>query len=375
MRIVLTGGGTGGHLFPIIAVARGLKNLIQQNIFQIPPGEGVNTELMFIGPETIGEEALINEGVVHKKILAGKLRRYASLQNVTDIFKIPIGFFQSLWHLFWFMPNIVFSKGGYGSIPVVLAAWIYRIPVLIHESDAVPGLANKFCAKFSKRIAVSFPEAAKFFPENKTALTGNPVRNELLGGTKEEAKKIYGISGAKPVLLILGGSQGAQALNDLIFEALPALLERCEIIHQCGPGNLEPIKQLLNDQIPAGYFIYPFLNEEELRQAYGAADLIISRAGAGSIAEIAVLGKPSVIVPLPNSAADHQNKNALSFALLGATLVIEQMNLTPRLFQSEIFSLLDNKELLKTMGENAKKFNPPDAAVKIAQEVLSIAKW
>ncbi|TSC53680.1 MAG: hypothetical protein LiPW39_139, partial [Parcubacteria group bacterium LiPW_39] len=340
MRIVLTGGGTGGHLFPIIAVARELKNLVQQNVFQIPPGEGATIEFMFIGPETIGEEMLASEGIVHKTIMAGKFRRYPSMQNIFDIFKIPLGFLQSLWHLFFFMPNVVFSKGGYGSVPVVLAAWVYHIPILIHESDAVPGVANKFCAKFSKRVAISFNEAAKYFKEGKTALTGNPVRSGILGGSKEQAKNIFGLSGQKPVLLILGGSQGAQALNDVVFEALPSLLGRCEIIHQCGPNNLDSIKQLLENKIPAGYFLYPFLNEEELRQAYGAADLIISRAGAGSIAEISALAKPSILVPLPNSAADHQNKNALEFAHFGATIVLEQMNLTPHLFQSQIFSLL-----------------------------------
>lgn len=375
MRIALTGGGTGGHFFPVIAVVRELKKIINQNIWQIPPGEGAIIEFIFIGPETIGEEVLIKEGIVHKTILAGKLRRYGSLQNILDIFKIPVGFLQTLWHLFWFMPNVIFSKGGYGSVPVVLAAWLFRLPVLIHESDAIPGLANKFCAQFSRRVAISFYEAAKYFPQKKTALTGNPVRAQLLGGTKEEAGKIFGLSGAKPVILILGGSQGAQSINDVIFEASPALLSRCEIIHQCGQNNLELIKQLWNNKIPAGYFIYPFLNEEQLRQAYGAADLIVSRAGAVSIAEIAALGKPSIIVPLPSSAADHQNKNALEFARLGATLIIEQMNLTPHLFQSEIFSLLDNPLLLAKMGVNAKKFSQPDAALKIAQEVLNIAKW
>ena len=375
MHIVLTGGGTGGHLYPIIAITRDIKNLIQQNSSQLPQSVASSVEFMFIGPPSIGEQDLVKEGISHKTILAGKIRRYASLQNILDMIKLPLGFLQSLWHLFVFMPNAVFSKGGYGSVPVVLAAWVYRIPVLIHESDSIPGLANKFCAKFSKRIAISFMDAAQYFPKEKTALTGNPVRSGIFDGSKDEAKRIFGLSGIKPVLLFLGGSQGAQALNDVIFSSLPNLLLRCEIIHQCGEGNYESLKQMIKPQTSAGYFLFPFLNEEQMRQAYAAADLVISRAGAGSIAEIATLGKPSILVPLPNSAADHQVKNALEYAKFGATLVLEQMNFTPNLLQNRIFALLDNPDLLKKMSENALKFNPPDAAAKIAQEVLSIAKW
>lgn len=375
MRIALTGGGTGGHLFPILAVVQEIKKLIANNVFQIPLGEGSSVEFLFLGPDTIGEEALAKEGIAHKKIMAGKLRRYASLQNIWDIFKIPCGVIQSLWHLFFFMPNAVFSKGGYGSVPVVLAAWIFRIPVIIHESDSVPGLANKFCAKFSRRVAISFAAAAKYFPAKKTALTGNPVRSALFGGSAEQAKQAFGLSGMKNTILILGGSQGAQVINDLIFTSLLLITKRCEIIHQTGQANFENSKQLIGGDIPPEYHLFPFLNEEQLRQAYTAADIVIARAGAGTISEISALGKPSILIPLPDAAADHQLKNATEFAHTGGTVIMEQANLTPHLFQSEIFSLLDNPNLLRTMGENAKKFSHPDAAQKIAQEILNIAKY
>ncbi|MDD2753647.1 MAG: undecaprenyldiphospho-muramoylpentapeptide beta-N-acetylglucosaminyltransferase [Candidatus Portnoybacteria bacterium] len=375
MRVVLTGGGTGGHLFPIIAVVQEIKNLVAENIFQIPLGEGSSVEFLFIGPDTIGEEALAKEGITHKIIMAGKLRRYASLQNIFDIFKIPCGIVQSLWHLFFFMPNVVFSKGGYGSVPVVLAAWIFRIPVIIHESDSVPGLANKFCAKLSRRVAISFSEAAKYFPAKKTALTGNPVRVSLFGGTAEQARQLFGLSGMKNVILILGGSQGAQVINDLIFTSLLLITKRCEIIHQTGRANFESSKQLIGGDIPSEYHLFPFLDDGQLAQAYAAADIVVARAGAGTIAEIAAIGKPSILIPLPKSAADHQLKNATEFAYTGGTVIMEQANLTPHLFQSEIFSLLDNPKLLKTMGENAKKFSHPDAAQKIAQEILNIVKY
>lgn len=376
MRIVLTGGGTGGHFFPTLAVARELKNIVQNNLFEIPPGEGTNLELMFLGPKTIGEELLDEEGIVHKKIIAGKIRRYFSWLNIFDIFKIPFGFLQSLWYLFWFMPNVIFSKGGYGSVPIVLAAWLYRIPVLIHESDLMPGLANKFCSKFSKRIAISFPEAANYFPAKKTALCGNPVRQELLGGSKEGAKTAFpGLNGSKSIILILGGSQGAQAINNVIQESLTSLLEHYEIIHQCGSENFEGYKSQFNGPLPTGYFLLPFLDETQLKAAYGAADLIISRAGAGTIAEIAALGKPSMLVPLPTAAGDHQHKNALAFSQAGASVILEQENLTPHLLENQISILLSNPQTLQKMSANAKNFNPLDAARKISQELLNIAKW
>lgn len=379
MRIALTGGGTGGHLFPILAVTEEIKKLVQANIFQIPPGEGTDIEFMFIGPPTIGEEALAKAGISRKFVLAGKIRRFISaravFQNILDIFKMPVGIFQALWHLFIFMPNVIFSKGGYGSVPVVIAAWIWHIPVLIHESDAIPGLANRFSAKLAQRIAISFMDTAHYFPETKTALTGNPVRGSLFGASKEGAQKMLGLDAQKKTLLVLGGSQGAQAINDVIFAALPGLLERCNLIHQCGPNNFEPLKQLLNNRIPPGYLLYPFLDEDLLRESYAAADLVVSRAGAGTIAEIAALGKPSIVIPLPNSASEHQLKNATEYAHFGAALIIEQMNLTPNLFQSEIFGLIFNAELLAKMGENAQKFSQQNASQKIAQELMNIAKF
>lgn len=374
MRIALTGGGSGGHLFPILAVVQEIKKLVADNVFQIPAGEGTEVEFMFLGPPTVGQELLAEAGVAHKTIMAGKLRRYADWQNVWDIFKIPAGLAQSLWHLFWFMPNAVFSKGGYGSVPVVIAAWIYRIPVIIHESDSVPGLANKICALFSRRVAISFNEAAKYFPPKKTALVGNPVRASLLGGSKESAKQVFNLTLMKPVLLVLGGSQGAQAINDLVFTSLMLVSPRCEIIHQCGAANVELAKQMLGDKAPADYHLFSFLDNEQMRQALAAADLVVARAGAGTIAEIAALGKASILIPLPNAAADHQLKNATEFAELGATVIMEEMNLTPHLFQNEIFSLLDNPDLLKKMGERAKQFNRPDAAQRLAQEILNLAK-
>ncbi|PIQ75534.1 MAG: undecaprenyldiphospho-muramoylpentapeptide beta-N-acetylglucosaminyltransferase [Candidatus Portnoybacteria bacterium CG11_big_fil_rev_8_21_14_0_20_40_15] len=367
MRIIFTGGGTGGHLFPIIAVARELKK-----INQTPDGQPL--EMLFVGPKTVGEEAFSKEGIASKNILAGKLRRYFSGHNLLDVFRVIIGFFESLWILFSYMPNVVFSKGGFGSVPVILVAWIYRIPVLVHESDSVPGLSVKLTSHFSKRIAISFPRAASFFPAKKTALLGNPVRSDIFSGSKEQAKSLFQLAGQKPLLLILGGSQGAKTINDIVFLAMKGLLEKCEIIHQCGQENFSELKTLLGTNIPPEYHLYSFLDEEQMKHALAAADLVISRAGAGSIFEIAGSGKPSILIPLPDSAGDHQKTNAFDYALTGATLVLVQENLTPNFLKDRVFALLENPDLLAKMSAAAKTFAKPDADRIIAQEVLSIAK-
>jgi len=367
IRIVFCGGGTGGHLFPIIAVAREIKKLSPVTHGEIP-------QMLFVGPYTVGEEVIEQEGIIKKTIMAGKLRRYISGHNLLDIFRLFIGFFQALGILFSYMPNVVFAKGGFGSVPVVLAAWLYRIPVLIHESDSHAGLANRFLSRFSKRIAISFKGAAAFFPAKKTALLGNPIRAEILNGTKEQAKILFQLNGQKPLLLILGGSQGAKSINDIVFIALAGLAQVCEIIHQCGEENYQELKALLGPKTPADYHLYPFLKEDQMKNALAAADLIVSRAGAGSIFEIAASGKPSVLIPLPDSAADHQNLNAYEYAKTGATLVVDQANLTPNFLKDRIFSLLENPELLSQMCLAAKSFARPDADKQIAQEILNIAK-
>jgi len=380
MRIIFTGGGTGGHLFPIIAVARELKKLTSR-VIPSTQGEGSHSpdgkplEMLFVGPKTLGDKIFEKEGIGTRAIQAGKLRRYFSGHNFLDFFRVFIGFLQSLWIVFAYMPNVIFSKGGFGSVPVVLVAWLYRIPVLVHESDAIPGLSVRLTAKLCKRIAISFPSAAEFFPAKKTALLGNPVRAEILTGSKEQGKTIFQLLGQKPVILILGGSQGAKSINDIILVTLVGLLEKCEIIHQCGEENFEEIKTLINKNQPAGYHLYPFLDEEQLRAAYAIADLVISRAGAGSIFEIAACGKPSVLIPLPHSAQDHQKQNAFDFAKTGATLVVQQENLTPNFLKDRVFALLENPDLLAKMSIAAKSFARPDADKQIAQELLNIAKF
>lgn len=360
MKILLTGGGTGGHLFPLIAAVRQIRK------------SDISAEFLFIGPDSFGQNILQQEKIPYKIIFSGKLRRYPSLRIVLDAFGFILGFFQSLWHVLIFMPDVIFSKGGYGSLPVVLAGWLYKIPILIHESDSIPGLVNSICGRFAKRIGVSFAETINYFSAQKTALVGNPVREEILNGSKEKAKEIFNLVGGKSVLLIIGGSQGAQAINEIVINTLPRLLEKCEIIHQCGEKNYENIKKSVEEK--QNYHLLPFLDEIQLKNAYAAADLVISRAGAGSIFEIAACAKPSILIPLPGSAAMHQKENAYNYAKTGATIVLEQANLTPNMFQGRISQLLENPSLLQQMSECAKKFYRPDAAEKIAEELLNLAK-
>lgn len=376
MRILFTGGGTGGHLFPFVAIAKQLKQIYSQSSEQ-----EADLEMFFLGADSFAKEILEKEGIRVKTILAGKLRRYLSGQIIFDFLKIPVGFLQSLWYLYIWMPDIIFSKGGYGSLPVVSIGWLYRIPILIHESDTVPGLANRWAAKLSKRIALSFASAEEYFPSEKTALVGNPIRPGIIQiclssdeEFKKKTKNIFGLISQKPIIFIIGGSQGAQKLNDFILQVLPQLSEKYQIIHQCGPKNSPQIEEAVKQSPPQDYHFFPFLDENQMAAAYLLADLVISRAGSGSIFEIAVCAKPSILIPLPQSAGDHQRKNAFAYAQAGATVVLEEANLTPHLFLSKISQILDNPELIQKMSQSARNFYYPEAAQKIAQELIEMGK-
>ncbi len=368
MRVLLAGGGTGGHIMPLVAVAREIKKII---------GESEELEFLFIGPKGKFETDLFKkEGIPIKQISVGKIRRYPSGQNFIDLlFKIPIGVVQAFWHVFWYMPDVVFSKGGYASFPVVVASFFYWIPVIIHESDAVPGLANKICGKMARVVAVSFPEAKNYFPK-KSILTGNPVRETLFRGKKEVAVEIFNLIEARPTILILGGSQGAEKINNVVIQALPELLERYQIIHQCGEANFDKLKRtvsrILQPPLSEFYNLRGFL-KDELKHAFAAADLVVSRAGAGTISEIMALKKPSILIPLADAAADHQVKNASILAHLGAAKVITEQNLTPHLFINEIDYLMRDPSVLEDMASRAGKLSIKDATERLANLVVDLA--
>ena len=369
-KILFTGGGTAGHVFPIIAVVREIRKL------------GLNPEFYYIGPgDEFSSIFLPQESIKVKKIFAGKIRRCLNwksiLQNIFDVlFKIPLGFIQSFFYVFFLAPDLVFSKGGYGSLSPVLSGWIFQIPIFLHESDATPGLCNRFLSKFASEIFVSFSVSqTEYFPPQKTISVGNPTRKELLEGSKERAKKLFNLIGGKPIVLILGGSQGAQKINDMLLAILPEFLANFELIHQTGEKNFEEVKAeakvVISKDLEKYYHPLPFLKEIELKDAYEISGLVVSRAGSGSIFELAACGKPSILIPLSTAAQNHQIKNAYAFARSGACVITEETNLTPRFFLEKLKRLLSQPDELQKMSAKAKEFSKPEAAKTIAEYILN----
>jgi len=367
MRIILTGGGSGGHITPLIAVARKLREKL-----------GSELELLYVGSGAQMEKDFMNqEGISAKYILTGKMRRYFSWQNLGDFFKAPIGFIQALWILLVFMPDAVFSKGGSISVPVVMAAWFYRIPILLHESDATPGSANQLLGKFATDVVLAYSHAQNYFELSKTAIWGIPVREDLLGGDVAEARKMFNFSESKPTVLILGGSQGAQVINEAIIKILPKLLSRTQVIHQTGEWDFENSVHLAGEYgIKAGrdgYYPVAFMDNVVAKNALALADLIVSRAGATCISEIAASKKASILVPLEKSANDHQRMNAYEIAKIGGAVVLEETNLGKNLFLEKIEQLLDDNEMRRTMAEKVQIFYHPNAAENIANGIIKLA--
>jgi UDP-N-acetylglucosamine--N-acetylmuramyl-(pentapeptide) pyrophosphoryl-undecaprenol N-acetylglucosamine transferase len=369
MKILFTGGGTGGHVLPILAIARELRK----------QAGGKLLEFSYMGPKDDFSDLLLSqEGITVHHILAGKVRRYEFLKslpyNLLDVLvKLPLGTLQAFFRLFVSSPDLMFSKGGFGSVPSAIAGWVLRIPIILHESDIIPGMANRIVGKFAWQIFVSFPDT-QYFPKNRMIEVGNPIRKELLSGTKEEAKRLFHLQGDKPLILILGGSQGAQRVNDSLLAILQEALKEYEIIHQTGEKNFSQVKAeaeavVAKEQLPL-YHPVPFLKEIELRHAYAAADLIISRAGSGSVFEIAALGKPSILIPLPEAAQNHQVENAYAYQKTGACMVLEEPNLSPNFFLERVRSLFQNKTEWEKMSQAALRFAKPDAGGVITRYII-----
>lgn len=371
MRIVLLGGGSGGHFYPLIAVARALRAIAEEERI-------VSLQLVMMGEAPYDPQALQEEDIQFEHISAGKIRRYFSLKNFSDVLKTLKGIFQALTKFTLHPPDIIFSKGGYDSFPALFAARLYRIPVIIHESDAVPGKVNAWASKFAARIAVAFPEAAHHFPAEKVALVGNPIRSSILGGSQEEALDIFDLESGIPTIFVQGGSQGAQKINDTLLTALPELVEEMQIIHQTGALNIESVKAEAEVILPETnahrkrYHAYGFLDPGQLRNASYIADVIVTRAGAGSIFECAAWGRPSILIPLASSAQDHQRENAYNYARTGAAEVVEEANLTPHLLKAEILKVIKDQKRKEDMKQAANTFARIDAARKIANELLRL---
>lgn len=370
-RILLVGGGSGGHIFPLKAVAR---ELIETN-----RERGADLELMALAESDKWRSDFESIGVKFKKISFSKFRQVERGRiNFLAFLNIPLALIQSLWAVFIFMPDLVFSKGGFASVIPSLASKLYFIPLFIHESDAVPGLANRFLAGFSNKIFISFEDSAGFFDKRNTVLSGNPVRKDLAAADKNQAAGHFNLRSDRKTILFLGGSQGAVPINDLVLAGLVPLAGEFQIIHQTGDKNLEKIKQEAEKikiegsesygrGIEENYRVYGFLNEEDLKNAYALSDVIVARAGANLIFEISSVGKPAIIIPYKYSAGNHQKANAAEFARFGA-VVLEEANLKPHILMDQIKHLM-NPEVAAAVSQKIKEFVKPDAASIITQEI------
>lgn len=326
-KIVMTGGGTAGHVTPNIALMPALRK------------EGF--EISYIGSYDGIEKRLIEEqGVPYYGISSGKLRRYFNPKNFSDPFRVIKGYGQSIKLLKKIKPDVVFSKGGFVSVPVVLAAKFCRIPAIIHESDITPGLANKLAIPGAVKVCCNFPETLNYLPKEKAVLTGSPIRQELLKGSADAGRTYCKFPEAsKPVILIIGGSSGSRAINNTVRELLPQLLPDYNVIHLCGKGNLDTSLTQT-----AGYLQLEYANQE-LADLFALSDLVISRAGANAICELLALHKPNILIPLSaNASRGDQILNANSFQAQGFSYVLEEENLSPETLRSAITHVIAEKK-------------------------------
>lgn len=369
MKILFTGGGSGGHFYPIIAVAEKLRKLlIQEKI--------VSAELYYMSTEPYDEELLAKNGIKFKQVTAGKLRAYFSIQNFFDLFRTAWGVTKAIFQIFMLYPDVIFGKGGFASFPVLFAAKIFRIPVIIHESDSVPGRVNAWAGKFAQKIAVSYSEAARFFPAERVALTGNPIREDILAPSGKDAYKELGLDPNIPVILVLGGSQGARNINNQMETLAPRLVEKYQVIHQAGETNQEEVARtvagLLGESPYASrYHVYGYLNNQTMKLASEVATIVISRAGS-AIFEIASWEIPAILIPIANHIGDHQRENAFAYARAGGAVVIEEANLGPNILIAEIDNLIGDTSRRAVMKNSAKAFARQDAAELIAEQLVSI---
>ena len=370
MRILFTGGGSGGHFYPIVSVAEELNSLAKEKRL-------LELELFYMSPTPYNPGVLFENGIIYKKNSAGKLRHYFSLLNFFDLFKTGWGILVSLYQVYRLYPDVIFGKGGYASFPVLVAARLWRIPAVIHESDTVPGRVNLWAGQFAEIIAVSYKEAAKYFPAGRVAYTGQPVRKDVAFPITSGAREFLKIEENMPVILILGGSQGAQKINDTVLEGLKDLVEKYVIIHQTGKNNIVEVRAtaeaVLFDSLHKDrYKAFDYLNVLALRMAAGVASVVVSRAGS-TIFEIAAWGLPSIIVPINEKVSRDQHSNAFAYARAGAAEVIEENNLTSNVLASEIERLVTNEAEREKMRAKALAFYKPNAARLIAEEILKIA--
>lgn len=351
-KIILTGGGTAGHVTPNLALLPSLKE--------------AGYEISYIGSYHGIERKLIeNAGIPYYGISSGKLRRYFDIKNFSDPLRVLKGYGEALRLLKHHKPDVVFSKGGFVAVPVVLAAKHYKIPVIIHESDMTPGLANKICIPSAAKVCCNFPETLKYLPEDKAVLTGSPIRKELLQGNRLSGLSYAHIRADQPVLLVIGGSLGSVTVNQAVRSILPRLLTSFQVIHICGKGNLD--ESLIGT---AGYVQYEYV-DAPLKHLFAAADLVISRAGANSICELLALRKPNLLIPLSASASrGDQILNANSFAKQGFSKVLEEESISGETLYESIDGLYKNRRQYIQAMEQSSLNNGVETVISIIQSCV-----
>ena len=370
IRLVIAGGGTGGHVLPALAVVEELRR------------RSILSAALWIGSDDgIERQAADDNGIRFVAIPTGKLRRYLSLRNLTDAARIPLGLAAARRTLRSYHPHVVFSTGGYVSVPTVIGAWGIA-PVLTHEQTAVLGLATRINVRFADVLAISHSpserEARRL--HNNVIVTGNPVRNGLQGGDRERGRSSLGFASKLPIIYVTGGARGASPINQRVAAMLPGLLEQTQVIHQTGSASanddarkLSKLRSSLPNTLQNRYRIFEYI-ADVLPDIYAAADLVIGRAGAGTIAELAFVGKPSILIPLPGAGGDEQLMNARVLGEIDAAVVIAQKEATPTRLRSEITLLLADPERLTRMANSAKSAARPDAAARLADALIHLAK-
>ena len=368
LRIIIAGGGTGGHVLPAIAV---IEELRQRQIAFDP--------LWIGGANGVERQEAEKAGIPFRAVPVGKLRRYADLRTAADALRIPAGVVRSWAIVRAFRPDVIFSTGGFVSVPTVVAG-ARRAPVLTHEQTAILGLATRINLRFAHQLAVSWDQTAQLPARRPSIVTGNPVRASLFEGDRARGLSRFGFDAEMPTLYVTGGARGAQALNQRIEALLPSLLEQCQVIHQTGPSamngdidRLRAARESWPSHLKARYHVTEFIGEE-LRDVYAMADLVVGRAGAGTVAELAALGKPSLLIPLPQSGGGEQDVNAKLMQTAGAAIVLAQPQATPDRLKLEILGLLRNPSELGSMAAAAVAVGKVDAASRLADELLRLSR-
>jgi UDP-N-acetylglucosamine--N-acetylmuramyl-(pentapeptide) pyrophosphoryl-undecaprenol N-acetylglucosamine transferase len=354
MRILLAGGGSGGSATPILAVANQIRA-------RLP-----SVELLYVG--TVGGlegELAASEGISYVGVATGKLRRYWDTQNFTDAFRVAQGIGQSLGHVRRFKPDVAFGAGGFASVPPLAAAGLIRVPVLIHQQDVVPGLANKLLVPFARQITVAMPDTVAAFPVGRTTLRGNPVRQHVLQGDPAKGFAVGGFDPTVPLVLVTGGGTGALGLNRIVAAAASRLLEHCQILHLTGRGRGVETGDLGPRYQPREFLV------EEMPHVLAAASVVVSRAGMGTLSELAALRKPTIVVPMPGT---HQEANAQAFGRAGGAIVEDQRALTADKLTTLVTTLLTDDDRRRALGDAMAHVMPRDADARIAEDVLALGR-